>query len=112
MSAASTARRGPEHTIALMASSSTIASPNRSFTWRTGPTPVFRSTTWRVDSRRSFGDGFLTTPSGFATYGDLMIIAELRARLAVTDMNDDLLTYIGDNQQVCDVEGLAQQYGR
>jgi DNA-binding beta-propeller fold protein YncE len=34
-----------------------------------------------------------------------MIIAELRARLAVTDMNDELLTYIGDNEQVCDVEG-------
>ena len=61
--------------------------------------------------RRSFGDDFLTTPSGFATYGDLMIIAELRARLAVTDMNDELLTYIGDNQQVCDVEGWPNNAG-
>ncbi len=55
--------------------------------------------------RRSFGENFLTTPCGFATHGDLMIIAELRARLTVTDMNDELLMYIGDNEQVCDVEG-------
>ena len=55
--------------------------------------------------KRSFGSDFLTTPSGFVTHGDLMVIAELRARLAVTDMNDELLTYIGDNEQVCDVEG-------
>ena len=55
--------------------------------------------------RRSFGKDFLTTPSGFATHGDLMIIAELHARLAVVDLNDELLTYIGENQQVCDVEG-------
>ncbi len=55
--------------------------------------------------RRMFGDGFLNTPSCFATHGDLMIIAELRARLVVTDINDELLTYLGDNKQVCDVEG-------
>ena len=29
----------------------------------------------------------------------------LRARLTVVDENDELLTHIGDNQQVCDVEG-------
>ena len=40
-----------------------------------------------------------------------MIIAELRARLAVTDMNDELLAYIGDNQQVCDVEGWPNNTG-
>ena len=39
------------------------------------------------------------------THGDLMVIAELRARLAVTNMNDELLTYVGQNEQVCDVEG-------
>ncbi len=55
--------------------------------------------------KRSFGTGFLTTPSGFVTHGDLMVIAELRARLAVTDLNDELLTYLGQNEQVCDVEG-------
>ncbi|MDE0672201.1 MAG: hypothetical protein OXH72_10710, partial [Caldilineaceae bacterium] len=55
--------------------------------------------------RRMFGDDFLTLPSCFAAHGDLMIIAELRARLTVVDKNDELLTHIGDNQQVCDVEG-------
>ena len=34
-----------------------------------------------------------------------MVVAELRARLAVIDMNDELITYLGDNAQVCDVEG-------
>ena len=55
--------------------------------------------------KRSFGAGFLTTPSGFVTHGDLMVIAELRARLAVTDLNDKLITYLGQNEQVCDVDG-------
>ena len=54
---------------------------------------------------RSFGTDFLTTPSAFVTHGDLMVVAELRARLAVIDMNDELITYLGDNAQVCEVEG-------
>ena len=54
---------------------------------------------------RSFGTDFLTTPSAFVTHGDLMVVAELRARLAVIDLNDKLVTYLGDNAQVCDVEG-------
>ena len=55
--------------------------------------------------KRSFGTDFLTTPSGFVTHGDLMVIAELRARLAITDLNDELVTYLGDNSEVCEVEG-------
>ena len=61
--------------------------------------------------KRSFGTDFLTTPSGFVTHGDLMVIAELRARLAVTDLNDDLLTYLGENEQVCEVEGWPNNTG-
>jgi DNA-binding beta-propeller fold protein YncE len=54
---------------------------------------------------RSFGSDFLTTPSGFVTHGDLLVIAELRARLTVCDINDQLVCYLGDNEQVCSVEG-------
>ena len=55
--------------------------------------------------KRVFGSDFLTTPSGFATHGDLLIIAELRARLTLCGKNDEFVCYLGANDQVCDVEG-------
>ena len=55
--------------------------------------------------KRAFGTDFLTTPSGFITYGNFMVIAELKARLAITDIDDKLVTYLGDNEQVSGVEG-------
>jgi len=55
--------------------------------------------------KRSFGTEFLTTPSGFVTDQDVLIIAELRARLAVLDLNDNLLCYLGEYEEVCDVDG-------
>ncbi len=55
--------------------------------------------------KRSFGTDYLTTPSAFATHGDQMVIAELRARLAILDSDDRLVCYLGDNLAVCDVEG-------
>ena len=55
--------------------------------------------------KRSFGSDFLTTPSAFAVDGDLLVIAELRARLAVVDAGDNLVTYVGPNEAVCEVDG-------
>ena len=55
--------------------------------------------------KRSFGDDFLSSPSGFVTDGDLMVIAELRARLAVIDRDDNLVCYLGDNEGVCSIDG-------
>ena len=55
--------------------------------------------------KRVFGSDFLSSPSGFVTHGDLMVVAELRARLAVLDRDDNLLCYLGDNEQVCTVDG-------
>ena len=55
--------------------------------------------------KRCFGEEFLTSPSGFATHGDLMIIAELRARLTIIDLDDNLITYLGNNGEVADVPG-------
>ena len=36
---------------------------------------------------RSFGEGFLNSPSGFAQWGDLLVVAELYGRLAALDAN-------------------------
>lgn len=55
--------------------------------------------------RRCFGADFLTNPSAFATYGESMIVAELHARLAVLDINDNLVCYLGDNHGVAEVAG-------
>ena len=49
---------------------------------------------------RSFGEDFLSTPSGFATLGDNLVIAELRGRLTITDINDDFLGYLFNNEGV------------
>ena len=54
---------------------------------------------------RAFGPGFLSSPSVFVTHGDLMVIGELRARLAVLDADDHLVTYLGANEAVCEVDG-------
>ncbi len=55
--------------------------------------------------KRVFGIDFLTTPSGFVAHGDLLVIAELRARLTVCGKNDEFVCHLGANEQVCDVEG-------
>ena len=57
--------------------------------------------------KRAFGSDFLNqrSPSGFITHGDQMMIVELRVRLTVVDADDRLVTYLGDNSQVIEVEG-------
>jgi hypothetical protein len=55
--------------------------------------------------KRAFGPDFLTSPSGFVTHGDFLVIAELRARLTVLDREDRLVCYLGENEAVCGVEG-------
>lgn len=54
--------------------------------------------------KRVFGD-YLTSPSGFVTHGELMVIAELQARLTLTGLDDEHVAYLGDNHQVADVPG-------
>ena len=46
---------------------------------------------------RTFGEQFLNSPSDFAQWGDLLVVAELYGRVAVLDPEDDLLGYIGDD---------------
>jgi hypothetical protein len=45
---------------------------------------------------RTIGEGFLSSPSGFAQWGNALVVAELYSRLAVLDDNDELMGYIGD----------------
>jgi len=55
--------------------------------------------------KRAFGADFLSSPSGFARDGDFLIVAELRARLAILDGKDQLVCYLGANEAVCDADG-------
>ena len=55
--------------------------------------------------KRAFGSDFLSSPSAFVAHGDFLVIAELRARLAVLDQHDHLVGYLGDNEDVCQVDG-------
>ena len=53
---------------------------------------------------RSFGSEVLNSPSAFAIDNSYMIVAELRARLAVFDIEDTFITYIGENESISRVE--------
>ena len=55
--------------------------------------------------KRAFGSDFLSSPGGFAVDGDLLVVGELQARLAVLDVDDNLVTYLGSNEGVCDLPG-------
>lgn len=55
--------------------------------------------------KRAFGADFLVSPSGFAPQGDLLVVGELHARLAVLDAEDRLVCYLGRNDAVSQMEG-------
>lgn len=55
--------------------------------------------------KRSFGKDILECPCGGAIKDDLLYIPELCARLAVLDKNDNLLFYLGQNEQTCSIPG-------
>jgi hypothetical protein len=46
---------------------------------------------------RTVGEEFLSSPSGFVQWGDTLVIAELYSRLALLDISDSLIGYIGDD---------------
>jgi hypothetical protein len=47
----------------------------------------------------------LSSPSAFAMAGDLLAVAELRARLALLDPQDRVVAYLGANEAACDQPG-------
>jgi DNA-binding beta-propeller fold protein YncE len=59
---------------------------------------------------RVFGEDFLTSPSGFVAYGDMLVIAELNARITICGADDRPRTYLGDNGAVADVAGWPNNH--
>ncbi len=58
---------------------------------------------------RTFGSEVLTSPSAFAVDGPHMIVAELRARLAVSDLDDNFVMHIGENERISRVERNSEE---
>ena len=58
--------------------------------------------------QRSFGEAFLNSPSGFAQWGDRLVVAELYARLAVLGPDDHLVGYLGADPAIDDQHGWPQ----
>ena len=61
--------------------------------------------------QRSFGEAFLNSPSGFAQWGDRLVVAELYARLAVLGPDDHLVGYLGADPAIDDQQGWPQTPG-
>jgi hypothetical protein len=61
--------------------------------------------------RRVLGETFLSSPSGFALWGDLLVIAELYGRLAVLDPDDSLVGYIGGDPNGTDGQNWPERPG-
>lgn len=55
--------------------------------------------------RRVIQSGSLARPCAMAIHGDLLIVAELRARVALLDLDDRIIGYVGDNEPVADTAG-------
>jgi len=60
---------------------------------------------------RTFGETFLNSPSGFAQWGDVLVVAELFARLAALDPEDNLIGYIGADPDVHAEQGWPDRPG-
>jgi hypothetical protein len=61
--------------------------------------------------QRTIGEAFLNSPSGFAQWGDALVVAELYSRLALLDEDDELIGYIGDDPNAKDGAGWPERPG-
>jgi hypothetical protein len=61
--------------------------------------------------RRTVGQGFLDSPSVFVTHAGNLIVGELYARLAVLGPDDQLVCYLGENGEVCELPGWPHALG-
>ena len=56
--------------------------------------------------KRVFGSDYMIAPSGFVTHGDLMFVVEHQgSRLTVLDVDDKLVAFLGENEDVSHQEG-------
>jgi hypothetical protein len=60
---------------------------------------------------RTFGETFLNSPSDFAKWGDLLVVAEIYERLAVLDSDDRLVGYIGADPDPAAAQGWPTRPG-
>lgn len=60
---------------------------------------------------RTVGDGFLSSPSVFATDGANIVVGELYARLAVVDEDDRLVGYLGQDPEARERPGWPNGLG-
>jgi hypothetical protein len=62
---------------------------------------------YRLDGSflRVIGESFLNSPSAFASHGESLVVAELRARLTILDPEDQFVSYLGENAEVCEQPG-------
>ena len=91
----STVRRRARSSTRPTTSSSIVVVACRSCTSRTGATNVWSSSTSRATSSGPSGKARSTSPSGLATSGDLLFVAELHGRLAAFDRTDTVVGYLG-----------------
>lgn len=59
--------------------------------------------------KRTFGSEVLSSPCCLAADGDLLVVAELRSRLALFDVQDQFIGHLGDNSPVADQPGWPNQ---
>jgi hypothetical protein len=60
---------------------------------------------------RTVGASFLNSPSGFAQWGELLVVAELYSRLALLDMDDNLVDYLGADEASRTGQGWPERPG-
>jgi hypothetical protein len=60
---------------------------------------------------RAFGQEFLNSPSGFAQWGAVLVVAELFGRLAALDRDDAFVGYIGPDLEIDAEAGWPQRPG-
>jgi hypothetical protein len=61
--------------------------------------------------RRTIGETFLNSPSGFVQWGDALVVAELYSRLAILDKDDRLIRYIGGDPNAQEDAGWPERPG-
>jgi DNA-binding beta-propeller fold protein YncE len=55
--------------------------------------------------KRAFGSEYLTSPDGFVTHGEFLLVPELYARITILDGNDKLVCHLGANEDIVQVKG-------
>lgn len=55
--------------------------------------------------KRAFGADILTSPDGFVTQGDYLLVPELFARITILDREDKLVCHLGSQEDVVKVKG-------